>query len=234
MIKILWVYKKPPWFLLLKACPSFPNHKEGMSTWNTHWHVGHKGNRLDEAVLMAGPKFADWSLPFIIDCRVLSPPFICIHFRVRRDSRLCLNFSYLSVHISRLGLVSVSENHFTEVSVLSLARKKAYKNSCLESRVFRVKFWEIHQEILVSFSISRISRSKFLVSVSENHFVEVSVLCRSRNFNQTSSRLTLMHSIWFLMKNEFALLQFLRKCLCFKERYWNVCTWVQLILKVVD
>ena len=39
--------------------------------------------------------------------------------RVRRDSRLGLDFSYFSVQISRLGLVSVSENHFTEVSVSS-------------------------------------------------------------------------------------------------------------------
>ena len=51
----------------------------------------------------------------------------CSYSRVRRDSRLGLDFSYFSFQISRLGLVSDSENHFTEVSVSSLSRKKAYK-----------------------------------------------------------------------------------------------------------
>ena len=43
--------------------------------------------------------------------------FFAAQARVRRDSRLGLDFSYFSVQISGLGLVSVSENHFTEVSV---------------------------------------------------------------------------------------------------------------------
>ena len=47
--------------------------------------------------------------------------------RVRRDSRLDLNFSRFLVQISRLGLVLVSENHLTKVSVLSRSQKKAYK-----------------------------------------------------------------------------------------------------------
>ena len=53
--------------------------------------------------------------------------------RVRRDSRLGLDFSYFSVQISRLGLVSVSENHFTEVSVSSRSQKRLIKNSRLVS-----------------------------------------------------------------------------------------------------
>ena len=45
-------------------------------------------------------------------------------------------------------------------------------------------------ETLVSVSISRISRSKFLVSVSENHFTEVSVSSRSQKkaYKKFSSR----------------------------------------------
>ena len=107
-----------------------------------------------------------------------------------------LDETLVSVSISRISrskfLVSVSSRSRKIIlqkawSCLGL-EKRLIKNSRLESRVFRVKFQEIHQEILVSFSISRISRSKFLVSVSENHFVEVSVSSRSRNFNQTWSR----------------------------------------------
>ena len=49
--------------------------------------------------------------------------FPCMVGRVRRDSRLGLDFSYFSGQISRLGLVSVSKNHSTEVSVLSRSRK---------------------------------------------------------------------------------------------------------------
>ena len=56
--------------------------------------------------------------------------------RVRQDSRLGLDFSYFSVQISRLGLVLVSKNHFTEFSVSSRSRKKAFWkfSSRLDSR----------------------------------------------------------------------------------------------------
>ena len=49
--------------------------------------------------------------------------------RVRRDSRLGLDFTYFLVEISRLGIVSVSRNHFTEFSVSSRSRKTFLQNS---------------------------------------------------------------------------------------------------------
>ena len=85
-----------------------------------------------------------------------------------------LDETLVSVSISRISrskfLVSVSTRSRKIVLQKSWSRlgleKRLIKNSRLKSRVFRVKFREIHQEILVLFSISRISRSKFLVSVS--------------------------------------------------------------------
>ena len=122
--------------------------------------------------------------------------------RVRRDSRLGLDFSYFSVQISRLGLVSVSENHFTEVSVSSRSRKKAYKKfssrvSCFQSKISRNS--SRNSRLVLDFShfsvqISRLGlgksfcRSLGLVSVSKFQSNLVSVSSRSR---KTWSRLTL-------------------------------------------
>ena len=62
--------------------------------------------------------------------------------RVRRDSRLGLDFSYFTVQISRLGLVLVSKSHFTEFSVSSRSRKIILQNSRsrlgLEKRDFEI------------------------------------------------------------------------------------------------
>ena len=82
-----------------------------------------------------------------------------------------LDETLVSVSISHISwskfLVSVSSRSRKIILQKSRSRlgleKRLIKNSHLESRVFRVKFREIHQEILVSFSISRISWSKFLI-----------------------------------------------------------------------
>ena len=115
------------------------------------------------------------------------------------DNYSGLDETLVSVSISRISrskfLVSVSENHFTEVSVSSRSRKKAYKKfssrvSCFQSKISRNS--SINSRLVLDFShfsvqISRLS----LVSVSENHFVEVSVSSQSRiqsNLVSVSSR----------------------------------------------
>ena len=91
--------------------------------------------------------------------------------RVRRDSRLGLDFSYFSVQISRLGLVSVSKKLFTKVSVLSRSRK-----------IILQKSWS-------RFGLGKsFYRSLSLVSVSVNHFSKVSVSSRVSGFRSKISR----------------------------------------------
>ena len=74
--------------------------------------------------MSVGKAWADWVLPSILSWRIVSAGD---QVRVRRDSRLGLDFSHFSVHISHLGLVSVSKNHVTDFSVSSRSQKSFYR-----------------------------------------------------------------------------------------------------------
>ena len=106
-----------------------------------------------------------------------------------------LDETLVLVSISRISrsrfLVSISENHFTEVSVSSWSRKKAYKKfssrvSYFQSKILRNS--SRNSRLVIDFSHFLVQISHLgLVSVSENHFLEVSVSSWSQNFNQTWS-----------------------------------------------
>ena len=70
--------------------------------------------------------FLSWNFLFL---ESYFTEFTCYQIRVRRDYRLGLDFSYFSVQISRLGLVSVSKSDVWEFSVSSRSRKTILQNS---------------------------------------------------------------------------------------------------------